>query len=499
MHKKKLIIQITALILLAAMLTAPVAATEPADPPAGDIVDPYKLYTYEQMLTDLDALQARYPDLITLSSLGTTVQGRDIPMFTFGTGKREILLCATMHAREYVSTNFVMYMVEQYCKAYENYEYLWGLSYREMLDSVRFIVVPMLNPDGVAIAQGGIENAQNKEQLLQMEITDSIDSGYYGWKTNANGVDLNHNWPYFWDVDKKVKVPASANYNGTGPCTEPEVIAMKKLIDSSPLYMLGSFHTSGKVIYWIDTSNSYEMYNAHRPIIKQIANGIGYKMLGYEDVSRFGGFMVNYARGTYGFPAFTVELCPFYDTYPFSDYAGFASTVNSVYPIGMLMANAVVHMNPQPEAIDVRINDRLVLFNDIRPTITDDRTLVPLRAVCEAIGLNVEWNAEAKQITITDGSKTLMLEIGSTTMTAIDSDPTELDTPPCIVNDRTMIPIRAIAESFDCTVDWDAASRTVCIATPAAAGGTETSDATVAGDVTPDPAAGSTLTPDAAA
>ena len=468
MHKKKLFIRLTVTLLLAAILLCPAAAAETGGDAVADIVDPYKLYTYEQMLADLDALEARYPNLITLASLGTTVQGRDIPMFTFGNGKREILLCATMHAREYVSTNFVMYMVEQYCKAYENYEYFWGLSYRDLLDSVRFTVVPMLNPDGVAIAQGGIENAENKEQLLQMEITDAIDSGYYGWKTNANGVDLNHNWPYFWDVDKKGKVPASANYNGTGPCTEPEVIAMKKLIDSSPLYMLGSFHTSGKVIYWIDTSNSPEMYNAHRPIIKQIANGIGYSMLGYEDVSRFGGFMVNYARGTYGIPAFTVELCPYYDVYPYSDYAGFASTVNSVYPIGLLMANAVVNMPAQSEAIDVRVNNCLVIFNDIRPTIADSRTLVPLRAVCEAIGLGVEWNGEFRQITITDGSKILVLEIDGTTMT-VDGEPVALDTPPCIVNDRTMIPIRAIAEAFGCTVEWDGASRTVRIATEPAA------------------------------
>jgi len=459
---KKLFSVIICVILSTSFLLYPVNAIEGEQ----EIVDPYKLYTYDQMLTDIAKLEARFPALISSSSIGKSVDDRDIPVFTLGTGKREILVCASMHAREYVSTNFVMYMTEQYCKSYENDEVYAGLSYRQILDTVRFVIVPMLNPDGVIIAQNGLEGATNPEKLQQMQITDAHSSGFYGWKANANGVDLNRNWPYNWAEDKKVKAPASANYNGTGPCTEPEVIAMKNLIDSSPYYMLCSLHTSGKVIYWIDTSNDYEYYKEYRPIIKKIGDWIGYSLVGHEDVSRFGGFMVNYARGVHGKPAFTVELCPFYSMYPYSDYSGFATTVNSVLPIGLLMAEAVMNMEKCEDAIDVTIENKLVVFSDIRPVISNDRTLVPLRAACEAMGLNVGWNSATSQITVTNGIKTVGLTIGSNIMTVNETE-IVLDTAPCIINERTMMPIRAVVEAFGYQVGWDGNTRTVIIsATP---------------------------------
>jgi len=464
MDMKRILRIIICAILSVSFLLSPVfAEQESTDDAASDIVDPYKLYTYEQMLTDIEKLEERFPTLISSSTIGKSVDGRNIPVFTLGTGKREIVICASMHAREYVSTNFVMYMTEQYCKSYENNEVYAGLSYRQILDTVRFVIVPMLNPDGVIIAQNGLAGATNPEKLQQMLITDAYSSGFYGWKANANGVDLNRNWPYNWAEDKKVKSPASANYNGTGPCTEPEVIAMKNLIDSSPYYMLCSFHTSGKVIYWIDTSNDYGYYQTYRPIIKKIGDWIGYSLIGHEDVSRFGGFMVNYARGVHGKPAFTVELCPFYSIYPYSDYVGLATTVNTVLPIGLLMAEAVMKMDKCEEAIDVRIGDDIVIFTDIRPVISNSRTLVPLRAACEAIGLNVGWNSATSQITVTDGLKTVGLTIGSNIMTVDDTEIT-LDTAPCIISERTMMPIRAVVEAFGYQVGWDGNTKTVTIA-----------------------------------
>ena len=254
----KYISRFLCLLLAAVFLITPAIAAESQDASETEIVNPYQLYTYEQMLTDIAALEERYPELISTAIIGKSVDGRDIPVYTLGTGKREILICASMHAREYVTTNFVMYMTEQYCRSYENNEVYAGLSYRQLLDSVRFVIVPMLNPDGVKIAQFGLDGASDPEKLQLMQITDAKSSGFYGWKANANGVDLNRNWPFNWKEDKKVKSPASANYNGTAACTEPEVIAMKNLLDSTPFYMLCSFHTSGKVIYWIDNSNDYD-------------------------------------------------------------------------------------------------------------------------------------------------------------------------------------------------------------------------------------------------
>jgi len=468
-------------LIISILLSVPVSASSQS--PA-EIVDPYRLYTYEQMCKDIQALQMRYPELINVSSIGNSVEGRDIPMFTLGKGDRDILICASMHAREYVATNFVMYMTEQYCIGYEAHQWFSGLSYRKLLDNVRFIIVPMLNPDGVNLAQNGIENAAKREELEKMQLVDTWKNGYYAWKANINGVDLNRNWPYNWAVDSKVKSPASANYNGTGPCTEPEVIAMKKLIDETNFYMFCSFHTSGEVIYWIDSSNSVEMAKKFSPTVSRIANFIGYTMLGYENISKFGGYMVNYARATYEKPCFTVEICPISAHYPFSDYTGFQSTVNRVLPIGLIMADEAMKMEqlpvspappsqpepdptpiptPEPEKpapeVKVHIDSVPLNFGDVSPIIENSRTLVPLRVVCEALGLKVGWK-EGGSISVSDENIEVTLQTGSTQMFVNEKEIT-LDAAPKIVSGRTLLPIRAVLESFGHKLEWDASQRIV--------------------------------------
>ena len=442
----------------------------------GEIVNPYRQYSYEQMCADISALEARYPELISVSVLGQSVEGRDIPVFRLGKGDREIIICATMHAREYFCTNFVMYMTEQYCVSYNKNEWYAGLSYQEILDNVCFVIVPMLNPDGVNLAQNGIENAQQKDKLEQMELVDTGKNGYYAWKANINGVDLNRNWPYYWAEDAEVKSPASANYNGSAPLTEPEVIAMKKLIDETPFYMLCSFHISGQVIYWIDSSNSQEMYNAFSPIISRFARWTGYTKMYREDVSEFGGYMVNYARAMYQKPCFTVELLPMQYIYPHTNasYRNFKYTVERVLPLGLLMADEVMKMPQQgdvniptnnfpsiiPNGIKVFVDDEEVIFPDMRPIIENGRTLVPLRAVCEKMGLYVGY--KSGEIIVKNSDTEVVLHIGENEI-FINGESKIIDVPPKIYEDRTLLPIRAVLEAFGHSLDWDGINKIVYV------------------------------------
>ena len=96
------------------------------------------------------------------------------------------------------------------------------------------------------------------------------------------------------------------------------------------------------------------------------------------------------------------------------------------------------------------------------PVIVNERTLLPVRAVIEEVGGTVEWNAEAQEVTLVYGEDEIRLVIDSTTAYLNDEAQT-LDTAPTIINDRTMLPIRFIAESFKFDVDWDGATQTVTI------------------------------------
>lgn len=114
---------------------------------------------------------------------------------------------------------------------------------------------------------------------------------------------------------------------------------------------------------------------------------------------------------------------------------------------------------------DVYVNESLIMFEDQNAKIIDDVTLVPARGVFEAMGCRVEWDEDNKTVTVKseNGVRYIVLEIGNTNMSvytyksimARDSYDYTLEVPAQIINDRTMIPLRAVSEAFNCTVTWD--------------------------------------------
>ena len=458
------IVKLLLAFLTAALLLPGAALAASDDGGDAEIVDPYRLYTYEQLTADLATLEARYPALISVDSIGQSVEGREIPVFRLGRGEREILICAAMHAREYETTNYIMYVAEQYCRAYEANDWYAGLSYRTLLDGVCFVIVPQLNPDGVVIAQQGTPYAQERPDLLALPISDGWPGNYYCWKANANGVDLNRNWPYAWNSTVISKVPSSAGYAGPEAMSEPETRAMMALLSETQFYAFCSFHSAGNCIYWSDASNSEELLERISPIVTRIADFIGYSLIPGSDNYRYGGCMVNYARAVYEKPCFTVELGPYVGKYPYPDYEKLRPIVERAYPICLLLADEVLKMPAEtPREITVMLDGAAVQFPDVRPLIDCDRVLTPVRAVCEAAGLRVDWNDGV--VTLSDGECVVTLRIGSSVID-VDGTASELDCAPQLVDGRTLVPIRAVMEAFGCTVGWDGAARTVIVRSP---------------------------------
>jgi len=91
-----------------------------------------------------------------------------------------------------------------------------------------------------------------------------------------------------------------------------------------------------------------------------------------------------------------------------------------------------------------------------------DRTLVPLRAIFEALGATVDWDGATQTVTAKKDSDVIKLQIGSNEMT-VNGKTVTLEVPAQLINGRTMVPVRAIAEAFGAEVYWDAATRTVKI------------------------------------
>jgi len=104
---------------------------------------------------------------------------------------------------------------------------------------------------------------------------------------------------------------------------------------------------------------------------------------------------------------------------------------------------------------------------DSPPVIKNNRTLLPIRAVVEALGGTVGWDATERKVTVSLGSTTIELWIGKSTAKvngvnkSIDSSNSKVV--PEIINGRTMLPLRFVTENLGCTVQWDGTTKTITI------------------------------------
>ena len=126
----------------------------------------------------------------------------------------------------------------------------------------------------------------------------------------------------------------------------------------------------------------------------------------------------------------------------------------------MLITSAVIPVMAEND-IRVNLNDKTLSF-DVLPQIINERTMVPLRAIFEALGASVDWNQETKTIISTKGNTTIKLTINNNIM-YVNDNPITLDTPACVIDDRMFVPVRAISEAFDCYVSWNGEQQTVLI------------------------------------
>lgn len=138
--------------------------------------------------------------------------------------------------------------------------------------------------------------------------------------------------------------------------------------------------------------------------------------------------------------------------------------------LGLLLALAVwfspgaVRAETEPRTPTIML-DGWPLESDVAPIIESGRTLVPFRAIAEALGVEVIWHESTWAVEARDGDTVVWLQI-DIPMIWVNDAVVPLDVPPRIVNSRTLIPLRAFSQAFGAQVDWDGESFTVLITSP---------------------------------
>jgi carboxypeptidase T len=212
-----------------------------ADFPAGD--EGY--HTYDEMVAALSATVAAHPDIAAVSSVGSTYEGRDIPVIKLSDNvaadedEPEVLFTCNMHAREHLTTEMCLHVVDRFTSGYGTDAGITG-----NVDGKEIWIVPSLNPDGT--------------------VHDISGGEYQGWRKNRQpnsdgtvGTDINRNFSYLWGCCGGSSGSTSAeDYRGPSAASSPEVAAVQSFVDSRVIGGVQQikghidFHTFSELVLW---------------------------------------------------------------------------------------------------------------------------------------------------------------------------------------------------------------------------------------------------------
>ena len=121
----------------------------------------------------------------------------------------------------------------------------------------------------------------------------------------------------------------------------------------------------------------------------------------------------------------------------------------------------IVKFDNVQKPISVYLNDKKIKF-DVSPTIENGRTLVPVRAIFEEMGMSVSWDADSSTVTATGNGNAISMRINEKKAT-VNGKTYFTDVPARIIEGRTVVPIRFISESLDTFVEWNPDDRVINI------------------------------------
>jgi g-D-glutamyl-meso-diaminopimelate peptidase len=273
-----------------------------------NIVDEKNPMSYGDCLTYIKKLMMLYPDLIDVSNAGFSRFKRLLPYIKVGLGEKQIFLCGAHHAREYISSTYLLKIIEEYLYCYKNNIMFEGYNLEILLNEYTLVIMPMVDPDGVYISQQPQEKGETITERRDIALIFSDISCY---KANGVGVDLNRQYPALWALkENEIDYPASERYKGKAPATEPEVKAVMDLCLKSHFLFAVSFHSKGEIIFWADSNTGTEIKYA-----KGLADALS-KVSSYEiippsqDPTYYAAGFENWFRQEFLRPGLLVELTP---------------------------------------------------------------------------------------------------------------------------------------------------------------------------------------------
>lgn len=297
-----------------------------------------KYHSFDQTVTEFKALASSHPDLARYVKLGSSFEGRDMFALKIGkdvsiddASKPDVLVTGCHHAREWISVETPVYIANQLLNGYASDD-----SIKYLVDHLQIWVVPIMNPDGLTYTQG-VPNEQMDGIRLWRKNRRPITVGSC---PSSVGVDLNRNYSYEWRLQADSPCPdycsdrsclnddigasdepSSEIYRGPQPESEPEVKAIKSLIDDPNRHFRTQldYHNYSQLILYpwgyatLGTDDSRTLSKLAKRMSDDMfgVNRTRYKPEQAVDLYALTGSSIDYAYGVNHVPApFVVEMRP---------------------------------------------------------------------------------------------------------------------------------------------------------------------------------------------
>ena len=145
---------------------------------------------------NIEQLKKKY-NFIETGNIGYSVLGKPLPYIKLGKGTKEVMYGGSFHANEWITSVILMKFIEDFAKAYNENEFIYGYRAKEIFDNTSIYIVPMVNPDGVDLVTGVIPtNTGVYNQFKDISLNFPNISFPNGWKANFNGVDFKNYQPF---------------------------------------------------------------------------------------------------------------------------------------------------------------------------------------------------------------------------------------------------------------------------------------------------------------
>ncbi len=263
-------------------------------------------YKHENLKIGLRSLQYQYP-FADFFSIGKSVMGKDLYCIRLGQGERRLICVGAHHSLEWLTSIMLLNITEGCLKAYVSKQPLYDYNMRELFKTSSIYIIPMLNPDGIDLAAGRIEEDNYFYQNVVNLTGGGVD--FAGeWQANIHGVDLNHNYDAYWyeamSMKETAKRPAPTRYAGPYPESEPESQALAQFTRDIWPDAVIAYHSQGEEIYYDFMG---KLPRGAKKLAEELAEISGYRLLQPQGFAGFGGYK-DWFIDRFDRPGFTIEI-----------------------------------------------------------------------------------------------------------------------------------------------------------------------------------------------